>query len=195
MPRKRKEATNGGGGDGNGIGHNHKLELTASERKSLFMSHFRKIQAQQARMKVEAEELKRLRRLAKTDNIPLSEIDFALRCSEVDDPSIIPYEIARHIEIATFFALPVGAQTDFDFEREPAIDRAKREGAAAFYAGGPREPSNHAPDSRAGQAYIKAYDAAQAQEQADLASAIQKTSAMRDMQAEQETSAEAMPPE
>lgn len=192
MPRKA--ATNGGGGD-NGIGHNATTELTASERKSLFMHHFRKIQAQQSKMKIEADELKRLRKLAKADTIPLAEIDYALRCAEVDDPNIIPNEIARHIEIAAYFALPVGTQVEMDFAREPANDKAKREGTAAYYAGLPREPSQYGADSRPGQAFMKAWDAAEAQEQTDLASALQKQTIVRDMAAEAEVASENMPPE
>jgi len=191
MARKRN-----GADDGNGIGHNNATtELTEAERKSLFMHHYRKIAAQAARVKLEADELKKLRKLAKADTIVLADIDFAARCAQVDDAGIIPEEIKRHIEIAQYFALPVGVQTEMDFEREPANDKAKREGMAAFYAGSPREPTQYAPDSRSGQAYMKAWDAAQAVEQSDLAAAFQKKNALRDMMAAQETSAEAMPPE
>lgn len=194
MARRPKQEADGGGG-GNGIGHNQKIELSASEKRSLFMGHFRKIQAQQAKLKIEQDEMKRLRSLAKTDQIPLADIDFALRCAKVDDAAIIPAEITRRIEIASFFALPVGVQVEMDFAREKDTERAKREGAAAYLAGGPREPTQYAPDSRAGQAFIKAWDAAEAADQADYASAIQKTSAMRDMTADAETAAENMPPD
>lgn len=196
MPRKAAA-----GNGGNGIGHNGPTtELTASERKALFMHHFRGIQAQAARVAEEATELKRLRKLAKADTIVLADIDFALRCADVDDASIIPAELTRRIEIAQFFALPVGTQVTMEFEREPANDRAKREGAAAYYAGLPREPSNYQPDSRPGQTFMKAWDGAQAAENADLASALQKQSAVRDMEADaavaaDETAAEAMPPD
>jgi hypothetical protein len=159
------------------------------------MHHYRKITAQAAKVKIEADYLKELRKLAKADTIVLSDIDFAVRCAKVDNSEIIPEEIKRHIEIAQFFALPVGQQTEMDFDREPANDKAKREGTAAFFAGSPREPTQYAPDSRSGQAYMKAWDAAEATEQSDLASAFQKKNALRDMMAAQETSAEAMPPE
>jgi len=190
MARKKN-----GADDDNGIGHNATTELTEAERKSLFMHHFRRVQAQAAKVKIEADELKRLRKLAKADTIVLADLDFAARCAQVDDAAIVPEEIKRHIEIAQYFALPVGVQTEMDFEREPANDKAKREGMAAFYAGSPREPTQYAPDSRSGQAYMKAWDAAQSVEQADLAAAFQKKNALRDMVAAQETSAEAMPPE
>jgi len=192
MARKKPN----GPDDGNGIGHNNATtELTAAERKTLFMHHYRKITAQAAKVKIEADYLKELRKLAKADTIVLSDIDFAVRCAKVDNSEIIPEEIKRHIEIAQFFALPVGQQTEMDFDREPANDKAKREGTAAFFAGSPREPTQYAPDSRSGQAYMKAWDAAEATEQSDLASAFQKKNALRDMMAAQETSAEAMPPE
>lgn len=176
------------------MGHNHKIELTASEKRSLFMGHFRRIQAQASKLKVEQDEWRRLRSLAKTDSIPLADIDFALKCAKIDDASLIPAQIARQIEIATFFALPVGAQTDM-FANEKETDRAKREGAAAYLAGGPREPAQYTPDSRAGQAFIKAWDAAEAADQTDYASAIQKTSAIRDMTADAEAASENMPPD
>lgn len=195
MARTKKPAGNGED-NGNGIGHNGATtDLTAQERKSLIMYHFRKIQAKAAVLAEHAAELKQLRKLAKADGIVLADIDFAMRCADVDDAAIIPAELARRIEIAQFFALPVGSQTTMEFGGERDTDRAKREGTAAFYAGLPREPTAYAPDSRAGQAYIKAWDAAEAAAEADLASALQKQSAVRDMAAEAEVAAENMPPE
>lgn len=200
MPRKKAAESGNGEATGNGIGHNGATtELTASERRALTMFHFRKIQAKAAVCAEHQAEYKQLRKQAKADGITLADIDFAMRCADVDDASIIPAELSRRIEIAQWFALPVGSQAVMDFEREPVNDRAKREGTAAYYAGLPREPTSFAADSRPGQTFIKAWDAAQSAENNDLASALQKQSAVRDLTADAEMAAEAeeaaMPPE
>lgn len=163
-------------------GHNSG-ELTPAESKALYMHHFRSILAQHEVVLSTRAEEKRLRKLAKADGLVLGDIDFGIRCATIDDPGVVVEELIRHSEIATFFALPVNTQTGFDFEREPAIDKAKREGAADGYAGRDRTSAPHAPDSKAGQAKLKAYDAAQAQMRSDLEAALQKTNAMRDADA------------
>lgn len=171
------------------VGHNS-LELTEGERRATFMGHFNAILAQRARVDLEKAAEKTLRKRAKAEGIALREIDFALRANAMEDDSLIPAELVRMTEIAAWMGLPVGAAPEFDFEREPSVDKAKREGAAAGYAdtdGSRRMPPTHAPDSRAGQAYIKAYDAARAQFLADLESAgIKRKAAQPNGEADEE---------
>src|SRR5262245_50410190 len=113
-------------------GHNS-TEFTPNERRAVFLDHIKKISAQQAICDRENEEKKRLRKLAKTDGLVLADIDYAMRILKVEDPDIIVGELKRRSEIAFWFALPVGTQAEmFDaFEREPAVDRAFREGMIA----------------------------------------------------------------
>lgn len=163
-------------------GHNSG-ELSPAEHKALYMHHFRAIEAQTAVMQRENTERKRLRKLAKADGIPLSDIDFGLRCSQIEDQSIIADQMMRESQIAQFFALPVGVQTGFDFEREPINDRAKREGNAAGYAGRDRV-APYDETSKPGQAWLKAYDAGKAQADGDTESALQKVKARAAREAE-----------
>lgn len=117
-------------------GHNSE-GMTAEERKALFFDHYRPIAAQLEKVRIEQAEYKRLRKLAKAENIALWEIDYALKCAEVEDENIIPEKIKREAEIAAWFALPVEYQPDMfgDFSREPSEDRARREGRKAGATG------------------------------------------------------------
>ncbi|NEI52678.1 hypothetical protein GR217_34230 [Rhizobium leguminosarum] len=155
-------------------------DLTPAERKALFMHHFQAIMAQTAVCHRENEERKRLRKLAKTDGIILADVDFGLRCATIEDPQVIVEEQQRRHEIGRFFALPMGAQGDFEFDREPLVDRAARLGEAAGYAAKDRDSCPYDdPNSEPGRAWLAAWDGAQAQMLADLATAMEKANAKR----------------
>ena len=127
-------------------GHNSN-ELTPAEKKALVMHHMRAISAQQDVCDRENEERKRLRKLAKADGIALADIDYALRILKVDDADIIVDELNRHRQMAEWFGLPVYTQGEFDFEREPAVDRAFREGAVAGSLGRDNAPPYGSPSA------------------------------------------------
>lgn len=162
-------------------GHNSG-DLSPAEHKALYMHHFRGIEAQTSVVKSANEERKRLRKLAKADGIPLKDIDFGLRCSEIEDNSIIADEMIRHSQIAQFFALPVGVQTNMDFEAEPIVDRAKREGMAAGYAGKDRV-APYEDSSKPGQAWLKEFDKGKAAFDRDHESALAKIKAKAEREA------------
>lgn len=151
-------------------GHNSG-ELTPGQAKALFMYHYDKIAGKTAIANAANEERKRVRKEAKAHGIVLADIDYGLRVAAIEDTSIIVQELIRHQEIATFFGLPVGTQVDMDFEREPLIDRLKREGYAAGYANKDRTPPVEI-DSRQGQAWVKQYDVGRAAALTDLADAM-----------------------
>lgn len=161
-------------------GHNGGDDLTPAEIKALKMHHFRAIQAQKERCEEQNAEYKRLRKLAKADTIVLSDIDFMMKCAEIEDAEIISDRLKREVEIATWFALPVQYQPDMfgDVEREPAEDRAARDGAAAGFAGKNPEPPYDVASPQ-GQAWMKEWHAAQAQMLSDLASAMEKRNSLK----------------
>lgn len=152
----------------------HNSEMTSDERKALFMDHYLPIAAQRERVKVEQAEYKKLRKLAKADKIALWEIDYALRCADVDDENIIPDRIRREAEIAAWFALPVEFQPDMfgDFSREPGEDRARREGRKAGTTGVGGNPYDE--NSLMGRAWAEEWTAEQKKAQAALLSAMEK---------------------
>jgi hypothetical protein len=136
-------------------------ELTPAERKALFMDHYRPIAAQLEIVSEAKAEYNRLRKLAKADKIKLADIDFALRCAEVDDGNIIVDDLRRQAEIAAWFALPVEFQPDMfgDFNREPSDDRARREGRKAGATGVGSNPYDE--NSEPGKAWAEAWSAEQ----------------------------------
>jgi hypothetical protein len=135
------------------VGHNS--ELTPAERKALFMNHYLPIAAQLAKVQEAQAEYKKLRKLAKADKIALSDIDFALKCAEVDDGGILVDRLKREAEIASWFALPVDFQPDMfgDFDREPGEDRARREGRKAGATGEGANPYDE--NSKEGRAWAE----------------------------------------
>lgn len=160
-------------------GHNSG-DLTPGEWKALKMHHFRAIQAQKERVEEQQAEYKRLRKLAKADQIVLSDIDFMMKCAEVESAEIIPDRLRREMEIASWFALPVAYQADLfgGDSREPGEDRAEREGEAAGFAGKSDEPP-YEPNSPMGRKWSKGWRRAQDQMLADLEAAMTKRNAVK----------------
>ena len=119
---------------------------------------------------------KQLRKLAKAHGVVLADIGFGLRCVATQDPLIIVEELSRRHRIAgDFFRLPVGAQPAFDFG--PTInDRARAEGEAAGRVNGERK-APYDIDTPPAQEWLKAYDAARAEQLEHVASALSKVEA------------------
>ncbi len=159
------------------IGDNSKL--TPAEQKALYMHHFGLILKQTEKCKAENATRLKLRKDAKADGIILSDIDFGLRCAQIEDPQIIINEQIRRAEIGRYFALPIGAQSEFDFDREPAVDRARREGEAAGFEGKNADTVPYDENSDQGRAWTEGWKAAQAQMAADLQAAMEKKNADR----------------
>lgn len=159
----------------------HNSELTPAEWKALKFHHYAAISAQQAKVAEQQAEYKRLRKLAKVDGIILSDIDFMMKCAEIDDPEILTDRIKREAEIAQWFALPIGAQPELfgAVDREPGEDRAAREGEAAGFAGKDCEPPYDA-NSPMGRAWTASWKKAQEQMLSDLASAMEKRNSEKD---------------
>ena len=155
-------------------GHNSKI--TDDERKAIFFSHFRKIQAQKAVVDAANDELKKLRKSAKADQIKLSDMDFAMRAVKLEDDNIIPDEIKSQLEIMQWLGMPVGHQPDLFADRRPGEERAHAEGTAAGLKAGPRE-SPYGVESAMGQEWLRGYDAAQANMAEDMKSAMEKRNA------------------
>lgn len=153
--------------------------LTPAEAKALYMHHFQAIQAQTEIVKAENAERKRLRKLAKADGVILADIDFGIRVATLEDPMIVVEEQRRRAEIGRYFALPIGAQTELDFAREPLVERAAREGEAAGFAGKSADACPHDANSDAGRVWLDHWKKAQAQMLADWQAAMEKKQADR----------------
>lgn len=160
------------------IGDNSK-ELTPAEAKALYMHHFGEILKQTERCKAENALRLKLRKEAKADGIVLADIDFGLRCAQIEDPQIIVNEQKRRAEIGRYFALPIGAQSEFDFDREPAVDRARREGERAGYENGNFDTNPYDENSEQGRAWADGWKEAQAEMVQALKSAMEKKQADR----------------
>jgi len=134
--------------------------------RSLYMHHFRAIRAARAKVDEAKAVESDLRKKAKVDGIVLADINYGLRIVSIKDDSIIVDEAVRHIRIQRWMGLPIGAEPELDFEREPLIERAEREGFAAGNIAAERA-SPYGDGSEATNVYLAAYDRAQAEVQAN----------------------------
>ncbi len=159
-----------------GEGHNSG-ELTPAERKAVFMDHYRPIAAQLEKVREAQAEYKRLRKLAKADKIALWEIDYALKCAEIEDENILPDRIKREAEIAAWFALPVEFQPDMfgNFDREPGVDLARRLGRKAGATGEGSNPYDE--NSEMGRAWADEWAKEQNTAREALLSSMEKRNA------------------
>lgn len=119
------------------VGHNHRLNAT--EARALFQDHFKLFLRADAAVRAAQAEKKRLKKQAKADGILSRDLDFALRVVTVEDSDILLEEHASRARILAWQGVLPGTQAIFDFDREPAIDRAAREGEAAGFNG--RDPT------------------------------------------------------
>ncbi len=134
-------------------GHNSG-ELTPAEWKALKFDHYHKIAAQKAKVEAEQTEYKRLRKLAKADQIVLSDIDFMLKCAEVEDDTILTDRLKREAEIGR--GLPCRSSfrlTCSNVGLEPLEDRAARRRGSRLPRKDPTPPYDGA--SAAGQALAR----------------------------------------
>jgi len=164
------------------IGHNSS-DLTARQYRALYMQHFNAILAQTEVCKAENAARLKLRKEAKADGIILADIDFGMRCAQIEDPQVITDEKRRQLEIMKFFALPLGTQGEFELDREPIVERAAREGEYAGYAAKDRDSNPYDVNSEPGRAWAAAWDDAQANMLEDLRQAMEIRRAKREAEA------------
>ena len=99
------------------------MEESTHNEQGAFMDHYKKIAAQNEKVKTEQKEYRRLRKEAKADGIMLRDMDFAMRCAEIDDGSIIVEDMQRQIVIASWFGLPINTQAElFPEDYEPPAE-------------------------------------------------------------------------
>lgn len=151
----------------------HNSELSVGEQRALMFHHFNLIEAQKIVVKVAQDALKKLKKTAKADKVVMSDLDYMARCAALEDPGIVPAEILRRAEIASWFALPVNFQPNMFDDRTPLEDRAFEEGkVAGLQAKAPEAPYDAA--SAAGQKWLQGWHEGQRIMREDLQSAMEK---------------------
>ncbi len=168
--------------------------MTEEEKtKALHFHHFNTIMAKNAIVKAAQVELKRVRKLAKADGCVLSDIDWMARCSELEDPSIVPAQLLRQIQIASWFALPVNYQPGLFEDREPLVDRAFREGERDALASKDASSNPYDVPSPAGQSYEQGWLRGRDQMAAAMAKEMESNIIKRQEQTVPETTDDAPP--
>lgn len=165
----------------------HNSELTEAETKALFFDHYNKIAAQLETVKAAQAEYKKLRKTCKADGIVLADMDFALRCAEVDDAKIIPDELRRRTQIATWFNLPLLFQPDLFEDRAPADERIESDGYTAGMKGKDAK-SGYGSGSHEDKLWLAGWERGQAEMRESLKSGMEKLNAKRAAKAEPDQS-------
>ncbi len=130
--------------------------LTPEEKRALFFDHFNKILRQAGIAKAAREQLGRLRKAAKDDGIKLKNMDFALRCNELEDDGIVIDEFKAIAQVMKWMGLPVNFQAEMFEDLAPLDERAYDAGAVASAKGQPGR-SPHAPGSEPDQAWLMGF--------------------------------------
>ncbi len=131
--------------------------LTPEEERALFFNHFNKILRQDGIAKAARQQLGRLRKGAKADGIKLKNMDFALRCNELEDESIVVDEFKAMAQVMKWMGLPVNFQAEMFEDLAPLGERAYNAGALAS-ATGKTAISPHSPGSKPDQAWLKGFN-------------------------------------
>ncbi len=131
--------------------------LTPEEERALFFSHFNKILRQDGIAKAARQQLGRLRKGAKADGIKLKNMDFALRCNELEDEGIVIDEFKAMAQVMKWMGLPVNFQAEMFEDLAPLDERAYSAGALAS-AIGKTAISPHAPGSKPDQAWLRGFN-------------------------------------
>lgn len=130
----------------------------AARARALHMHHLQAIQKAEDIRKAAADEVKRLRKVAKGEGIILADIDFHLRVLKTEDDGIIPDEVKRRIRILEWAGMPIAFQGDLFAERRTAEEKAYQEGRADSAVGRTAKvPERYDPGSKAGQEYLRGH--------------------------------------
>lgn len=130
--------------------------------RALFFHHFNAIKKARAKVDEARAAEKVLRKQAKVDGIILKDVDFGLYAISVEDEQLVVHETTRRVRLLRWMGLAIGEEPELDFEREPIVERASREGAAAGRLALKRE-SPYDPTTEPGRAWLEHYDAAQSE--------------------------------
>jgi len=131
-------------------------EKDSSNYKAIMFAHFNRLQAQQRIVDEAMAERKKLRKLAKADGLNLKELDFMARCAEAEDDQAVVDELQRRVEIAAWFAMPIGYVPDMFTDRRPIDEKQEAEGLSDGLTG-------KTLDTARGEHYVRGWEKGQAE--------------------------------
>lgn len=135
--------------------------LTPEDRKVLLLHHVGDILKIEDKIAELNEQKKKARRLAKADGFDLGvEVDLAIKLSRAEDDSVIAANLAKQLQVAAYFSLPVNQQLALPLETVDGLDRVYDEGVRAGFLALERK-SPYAEGSDEEQAFLRGYDDAQ----------------------------------
>lgn len=153
-------------------GHNSG-ELTPDQEKAHFFHHMRKDMATQAKIKALQDERKKDRKLAQSEDIALSRLDFAQKALSAEDKSTITQKVNDQLKIMEWLHIIPAYNEDLLADRAPREEKIEGQGEIAGLAGIDRV-SNYAAGSEDDRAFLRGYDRGQAIMRDNLEAAMSK---------------------
>lgn len=139
--------------------------LTPKDRKVLLLHHVGGLIDIEEKMDELREQKKNARRLAKADGFELGvEIDLAMKIARAEDDTVIAANLAKQLQVAAYYNLPVNQQLDLPLDSAKGKDAAYEEGAMAGYLAKNREAPYEAKTDEH-ELWMRGYDDAQKQSQ------------------------------
>lgn len=162
------------------IGDNSKI-LTDDEEKAHFFWHLRRDMATQAKIKALQDERKKDRKLAQSEDIALSRLDFAEKALAADDKTTIAQRVNDQMKIMGWLNIIPPPSNDLFADRAPKEEKIEGQGEIAGLAAGEgvERKSPYPPDSEDEKGWLRGWDRGQAIMRDNLESAMTKKNAKR----------------
>lgn len=137
--------------------------LSAKDRKVLLLHYAGEQIDFDEQIEAIREKRKKLRRQAKADGFDLgTELDLAVKIARSEDDEIIANKLAKQLQVAAYYNLPVNQQLDLPLDSAKGKDAAYEEGAMAGYLAKNREAPYEAKTDEH-ELWMRGYDDAQKQ--------------------------------
>ncbi len=156
-------------------GHNSG-ELTADQEKAHFFHHLRRTMSTKAKIKDLQNELKSDRKVAQSEGVVLSRMDFAERALGAQDKSTITQQVNDQLKIMEWLHIIPAYNEDLLADRAPREEKIEGQGEIAGLAGADRV-SNYAAASADDKAWLRGYDRGQGIMRDNLGEALKKKKA------------------
>ena len=153
-------------------GHNSG-ELTPDQEKAHFFHHLRKTMAKKAQIKALQGELKADRKIAQSEGIVLSRMDFAERAMGAQDQTTITQQVNDQLKIMEWLHIIPAYNEDLLADRAPREEKIEGQGEIAGLAGADRV-SGYASASADDKAWLRGWDRGQAIMRDNLEAALTK---------------------
>lgn len=153
-------------------------KLTEDEEKALFFYHVRNDMALKAKRKEIDAQIKAGRKIAQSDDIVLSRIDFCEKALDAEDKTTITQKVNDQLRIMEWLHIIPAYNNDLFADRAPKEEKIEGQGEIAGLAAKDRV-SGYAAASADDKAWLHGYDRGQAIQRDNVETAMKKKRATK----------------